>query len=57
MSIKPINTEKDYENTLQRLDEIFHAPVGSIESDEADILVSLIEDYESKNYPIGVSDF
>jgi len=35
---------------------IFDAPVGSPESDEADILALLIDDYENQNYPIEAPD-
>ena len=46
MDIKPINSETDYQETLKRLDEIFDAKIGTKESDEADILALLIDDYE-----------
>ena len=56
MTIKPIKTEKDYQNALKRLDEIFDAPIGTPESDEADILGLLIDEYEKENYPIEAPD-
>ncbi len=56
MNIKPINTETDYENTLKRLEIIFNAPIGSLESDEANIIGLLIDEYEKKYYPIEVPD-
>ena len=56
MSIKPIKNEADYEMTLARLDEIFQAPAGTLESDEADVLVTLIEGYESAVHPIEAPD-
>lgn len=56
MEIKPIKTEADYKNALKRLDVIFDAPVGSSESDEADILALLIEDYENKHFAIDAPD-
>ena len=46
MDIKPIKSENDYQETLKRLDEIFDAKIGTKESDEADILALLIDDYE-----------
>ena len=48
-----IKTEDDYRASLIRLDEIFDAPTGTPESDEADILGLMIDDYENKHYPIG----
>lgn len=56
MDIKLIRTEEDYQKTLERMEEIFDAPIGTIESDEADILALLIDEYEKKNYPIDAPD-
>ena len=56
MDIKPIKTEKDYQNALIKLEAIFDAPIGTPESDEADILGLLIDEYEKINYPIGAPD-
>jgi len=56
MKIKPVKTESDYKNALKRLDEIFDAPVGSPESDEADVLAVLIDEYEKKHFPIEAPD-
>jgi HTH-type transcriptional regulator/antitoxin HigA len=56
MNLKPIKTETDYREALTRLDEIFDATIGSTESDEADILGIMIDDYENKHYPIEAPD-
>ena len=56
MEIKPIKTESDYQISLQRLEVLFDAPVGTQESDEADILGLLIDDYEKRHYPIEAPD-
>ncbi len=56
MDIKPIKTELDYEKALKRLEEIFDAPAGTPESDEADILGLLIDEYEKIHYPIEAPD-
>jgi HTH-type transcriptional regulator/antitoxin HigA len=47
-----IKTEEQYQEALNQLEAIFDAPIGSAESDEADFLVLLIDDYEQKHYPI-----
>ena len=52
MNITPIKTENDYRAALKRIDALFDAPVGTPESDEADVLGLLIDDYEQKHYPI-----
>jgi HTH-type transcriptional regulator/antitoxin HigA len=56
MDIKPIKTDLDYQITLSRLEEIFDAPIGTPESDEADILGLMIDEYERKHYPIDAPD-
>ena len=56
MNLKPIKTEKDYSLALKRLEEIFDAKVGTQESDEADILGLMIDEYEKKHYPIEAPD-
>lgn len=56
MKIKAIKTETDYNQALQRLEKIFHAPANSEEGDEAEILSILIEKYEDEHYPIDAPD-
>lgn len=56
MEIKPIKTASDYTQTLKRLETIFSAEIGTIESDEADLLGLLIDEYEKKHYPIEAPD-
>jgi len=56
MNLKPIKTEKDYNMSLKRLEVIFDAPVGTNDSDEADILALMIDEYEKKHYLIESPD-
>ena len=56
MKIKPIKTETDYTQALKRLEIIFSAEIGTSESDEADVLGMLIDDYEKKHFPIQAAD-
>ncbi len=56
MNIKPIKTESDYRTALKRLEVIFDAEIGTRESDEADVLGLIIDDYEKKHYPIEAPD-
>lgn len=46
---KIIKTETDYKKALARTVEIFHVEENSPESDELDLLLLLINDYETKN--------
>lgn len=54
MNIKPIRTEDDYKKACERIDEIFHAEPGSREDDELDVLVTLVDAYEEKHFPLGM---
>lgn len=56
MEIKPIKTETDYNLALKRLETIFDAEIGTTESDEADVLGLLVDEYEKKYYPIEAPD-
>jgi len=56
MKIKPIKTEQDYDEALERLLIIFDSPTDSKEGDEAEILSLLIENYENQHYPIEAPD-
>lgn len=56
MDIRPIKNNVDYQHALKRLDIIFDAKSGTPESDEADILGSLIDEYEKKYFPIDAPD-
>lgn len=56
MNIKVLKTEKDYEDALERLDQIFDAPENTPEGDEAELLSILIEKYENEHYPIEAPD-
>ena len=49
-NLRIIETEKDYESALQRIEEIFDAPTGSAESHELQILVLLVKKYESEHF-------
>lgn len=56
MNIKPIKTEADYKEALKRLELIFDSAIGTPESDEADILGLMVDEYEKKHYPIEAPD-
>jgi len=56
MEIKPIKTEKDYNQALERLETIFDAKSGSADGDELEVLGILIDQFENENFPIGLPD-
>jgi len=56
MEIDPIKTESDYEATLKEIEGLMSAEAGSPEGDRLDILVTLVESYERRHYPIDFPD-
>jgi HTH-type transcriptional regulator / antitoxin HigA len=56
MIIKPIKSEKDYFDAIKRIEELWGAKKDSPEGDELDLLITLVEAYEIKNYPIAPPD-
>ncbi len=56
MNIKPIRNDDDLRAALKRLDKVFQAQEGTAAADEMEILVTLIEAYEHKHFPISVAD-
>ncbi len=47
-----LKTNKDYEQALARIDELFDAKPGTKEADELELLVALVELYEQNLYHI-----
>jgi HTH-type transcriptional regulator/antitoxin HigA len=58
MEIRPIKTEEDYKATLREVSAFFdNEPVpGSAEGDRFEVLITLVEAYEAKHYPIELPD-
>lgn len=56
MTIRPIKTARDYRAVLKEIETLMDAGPGTPEGDRLDVLVTLVEAYESKHYALGVSD-
>ena len=56
MEIQPIKTEKDYDAALEEIDHLWGAPEGTPDGDRLDVLLVLVEHYESKHHPIDPPD-
>jgi len=56
MDIKPIRTEADYKEALKRIETLMDARENTPEDDLLDVLVTLVEAYEDKHYPIDLPD-
>ncbi|GLH34922.1 MULTISPECIES: helix-turn-helix domain-containing protein [Pseudomonas] len=56
MNIKPIRNDDDLKAAFLRLESIYQAQAGTPDADEMEVLVTLIEVYENKHYPIQPAD-
>lgn len=56
MNIRPIKTEEDYRATLQEIESLMTAAPGTPEGERLDVLVTLVEAYERKNFPLDLPD-
>ena len=56
MEIKPIRTEEDYRATLEEIESLMTAEAGTREGERLDVLVTLVEAYERKNFPLDLPD-
>lgn len=56
MNIKPIRSEADLADALERLEELWGAPLNSPEGDELEILAVLVEKFEEEHFPMPASD-
>ena len=56
MEIRPIKNEKDYNDSIRRIEELWGAKKDTQQGDELDLLVTLVESYEMKHYPIAPPD-
>ena len=55
-AISQIRTDDDYRAALVRVRQIFHAPDGSQEADELEVLTILVHEYERRTMAFGPSD-
>jgi len=56
MDIKPIKTNADYRATLKEIEALMMAAPDTPEGEKLDILVTLVEIYERKHFPLDLPD-
>jgi len=56
MNIAPIKTKRDYRRALKEIDGLMGAKRGSPAGDRLDVLVTLVEAWEAKHYPLDLPD-
>ncbi len=56
MDIAPLKTKRDYRRALKDVEGLMSAKRDTPDGDRLDVLVTLIEAFETKHYPIDLPD-
>jgi HTH-type transcriptional regulator / antitoxin HigA len=56
LEIKPIVTKADHRAALKEIEALMAARLGTPEGDRLDVLVTLVEAWEKKRYPMELPD-
>lgn len=52
MDIRPIRTDEDHRAALAAIEKLWGASIGTPEGDTLDVLVTLVEAYEERRWPL-----
>lgn len=56
MDIKPIKTDDDHQAALKEIESLMTAGADTPEGERLDVLVTLVEAYEKKHFPLELPD-
>lgn len=56
MDIRPLKNKRDYRGALKEIDGLMDARANTAEGDRLDVLVTLVEAWEEKHWPIDLPD-
>ncbi len=56
MDIKPIKTDADYRAALKEIENLMMAEADTPEGEKLDVMVTLVEAYEAKHFPMDLPD-
>jgi HTH-type transcriptional regulator/antitoxin HigA len=56
MEIAPIKNKRDYRRTLKEIESLMGARRNTSEGDRLDVLVTLVEAWEARHYPLDLPD-
>ena len=56
MKIKPIKSKPDYRAALKEIESLMMAKADTPDGERLDVLVTLVEAYESKHFPLDLPD-
>ena len=54
MNIEPIKTERDHQRALSEIESLMAAKRNTPEGDRLDVLVTLVETWETRHYPLDL---
>jgi HTH-type transcriptional regulator / antitoxin HigA len=56
MNIKPVRNQKAYRAALSEIESLMDAKSGTSDGDKLDVMVTLVEAYEAKAFPMELPD-
>jgi HTH-type transcriptional regulator/antitoxin HigA len=56
MQIQPVRTEAEHDAAVTRITQLMGAETGTEASDELDVLITLVDAYETRHFPINTPD-
>ena len=56
MNIRPVRTKTDYRAALKEVESLMNARANTPEGERLDVLVTLVEAYERKHFPMELPD-
>ena len=56
MDVKPIRTARDHRAALKEIERLMTAKPGTADGDRLDVMVTLVEAYERKHFPMDLPD-
>ena len=56
MNIKPVRTKADHRVALKEIESLMNARANTPEGERLDVLVTLVEAYERKHFPMDMPD-
>ena len=56
MNIRPIKTDADYQAALIEIENLMMASPDTPDADKLDVMVTLMEAYEAKHFPMDIPD-
>ena len=56
MEIRPVETDTDYRTALEEIEKLMTAAPDSPDGERLDVLLTLVEAYENKHYPVDLTD-